>query len=125
MVRVKKEKVRYFNYSEFDSPDVQGSGQMMDKTLLEMLDEVRDKFDRPIHITSGFRTPAHNEAVGGVETSSHLKGLAVDIACKKSTDRFDLINCLLDVGFSRIGVGNTFIHADIDQDKTQGVIWTY
>jgi len=125
VVRVKKEKVRYFNYSEFDSPDVQGSGQMMDKTLLEMLDEVRDKFDKPIHITSGFRTPAHNEAVGGVETSSHLKGLAVDIACTNSKDRFDLINCLLDVGFSRIGVGNTFIHADIDQDKTQGVIWTY
>ena len=125
MVRVKKEKVKYFNYSEFDSPDVQGRGQLMDKTLLEMRDEVRDKFDKPIHITSGFRTPAHNEAVGGVETSSHLKGLAVDIACNKSTDRFDLINCLLDVGFSRIGVGNTFIHADIDQDKTQGVIWTY
>ena len=125
MVRVKKEKVRYFNYSEFDSPDVQGSGQLMDKTLLEMLDEVRDKFDKPIHITSGFRTPAHNEAVGGIETSSHLKGLAVDIACKKSTDRFDLINCLLDVGFSRIGVAKTFIHADIDFEKTQGVIWTY
>jgi uncharacterized protein YcbK (DUF882 family) len=125
VVRVKKEKVRYFNYSEFDSPDVQGSGQMMDKTLLEMLDEVRDKFDKPIHITSGFRTPAHNEAVGGVETSSHLKGLAVDISCTNSKDRFDLINCLLDVGFSRIGVGDTFIHADIDQDKTQGIIWTY
>ena len=125
MVRVKKEKVRYFNYSEFDSPDVQGSGQMMDKTLLEMLDEVRDKFDKPIHITSGFRTPAHNEAVGGVETSSHLKGLAVDIACNKSQDRFDLINCLLDVGFSRIGIGNSFIHADIDQEKIQGLIWTY
>jgi len=125
VVRVKKEKVRYFNYSEFDSPDVQGSGQMMDKTLLEMLDEVRDKFDKPIHITSGFRTPAHNEAVGGVETSSHLKGLAVDIACNKSTDRFDLINCLLDVGFSRIGIADTFIHTDIDQTKAQGVMWTY
>ena len=125
MVRVKKEKVRYFNYSEFDSPDVQGSGQLMDKTLLEMLDEVRDKFDKPIRINSGFRTPAHNEAVGGAENSSHLKGLAVDIACNKSQDRFDLINCLLDVGFSRIGVAKTFIHADIDQDKTQGVIWTY
>lgn len=117
--------LRYFNYSEFDSPDVQGSGQLMDKTLLEMLDEVRDKFDKPIHINSGFRTPAHNEAVGGKENSSHLKGLAVDIACNKSQDRFDLINCLLDVGFSRIGVAKTFIHADIDQDKTQGVIWTY
>lgn len=125
MVRDKKEKVRYFNYSEFDSPDVQGSGQLMDKILLEMLDEVRDKFDKPIHINSGFRTPAHNEAVGGTENSSHLKGLAVDIACDNSVDRFDLINCLLDVGFSRIGVAKTFIHADIDFDKAQGIIWTY
>ena len=125
MVGNEKEKVKYFNYSEFDSPDVQGSGQLMDKILLEMLDEVRDKFDKPIHITSGYRTPAHNEAVGGTENSSHLKGLAVDIACDNSVDRFDLINCLLDVGFSRIGVAKTFIHADIDFEKTQGVIWTY
>ena len=125
MVRDEKEKVRYFNYSEFDSPDVQGSGQLMDKELLEMLDDVRDKFDKPIHINSGYRTPAHNEAVGGTENSSHLKGLAVDIACDNSIDRFDLINCLLDVGFSRIGVAKTFIHADIDPDKAQGVMWTY
>ena len=124
--------LKYFNYSEFDSPDVQGSGQLMDKTLLEMLDEARDKFDKPIHINSGFRTPAHNEAVGGKMPdengnggSSHLKGLAVDIACTNSQDRFDLINCLLDVGFSRIGIAKTFIHADIDPDKAQGVIWTY
>ena len=117
--------LKHFNYSEFDSPDVQGSGQLMDKTLLEMLDEVRDKFDKPIHINSGFRTPAHNETVGGVETSSHLKGLAVDISCNTSKDKFDLVNCLLDVGFSRIGIANSFIHVDIDPDKAQGVIWTY
>ena len=117
--------MKYFNYSEFDSPDVQGSGQLMDKTLLEMLDEVRDKFDKPIHITSGFRTPAHNEAVGGVETSSHLKGLAVDIACTNGTDRFDLLNCILDVGFSRVGIAKNFIHIDIDFEKAQGVTWIY
>ena len=124
--------MKYFNYSEFDSPDVQGSGQLMDKNLLLMLDEARDKFDKPIHINSGFRTPAHNEAVGGKMPdengnggSSHLKGLAVDISCNNSSDRFDLINCLLDVGFSRIGIANSFIHADIDFDKAQGVIWTY
>lgn len=117
--------MKYFNYSEFDSPDVQGSGQLMDKTLLEMLDDVREKFDKPIRINSGFRTPQHNEEVGGVESSSHLKGLAVDIACNNSKDRFDLINCLLDVGFSRIGVAKSFIHADIDPDKSSGVMWMY
>lgn len=117
--------MKYFNYSEFDSPDVQGSGQMMDRKILMMLDIVRENFGKPIHITSGFRTPSHNEAVGGVESSSHLKGLAVDIACDNSIDRYDLLNCLQDVGFKRIGVAKTFIHVDIDPDKTQNVIWTY
>jgi len=117
--------LKYFNYSEFDSPDVQGSGQMMDKRILEMLDEARDKFDKPIHITSGFRTPFWNEEVGGVESSSHLKGLAVDIHCDNSRDRHNLITCLLDVGFKRIGVAKTFIHADIDTDKAQNLTWLY
>ncbi len=116
---------KYFTYEEFDSPDVQGSGQMMSKDLILILDNVRAELGKPIDINSGYRTPAHNEKVGGVETSSHLKGLAVDIACNKSQDRFDLINCLLDVGFSRIGVAKTFIHADIDPDKSIGVMWTY
>lgn len=115
----------YFNYSEFDSPDVQGSGQLMDKNFLKMLDEAREKFDKPIHITSGFRTEAWNEQVNGVPGSSHIKGLAADLACDKSSDRFDLVNCLLDVGFNRIGIAKNFIHVDIDFDKTQGVIWTY
>lgn len=117
--------MRYFNYHEFDSPDVQGSGQMMDRRILEMMDLVREKFDKPIHITSGYRTQRHNSDVGGVPGSSHTKGLAVDIACNNSRDRFDLVNCLLDVGFNRIGIAESFIHADIDLDKTQNVIWTY
>jgi len=49
----------------------------------------------------------------------------VDIACNNSTDRYNLLNCLLDVGFKRIGVGNTFIHVDIDKEKAKEVIWTY
>ena len=132
MVRVKKEKVRYFNYSEFDSPDVQGSGQLMDKTLLEMLDEVREIVGEPIIITSGFRTPAHTEAVGGKTPdadgnggSSHLKGLAVDIAIRHSRMRFKLINALFEVGINRIGIADNFIHIDIDPDKDENVIWTY
>ena len=124
-MRILRFMLRYFNYSEFDSPDVQGSGQMMDKRILEMLDEARDKFDKPIHITSGFRTPFWNKEVGGVESSSHLKGLAVDIHCDNSRDRHNLITCLLDVGFKRIGVGEKFIHADIDTEKAQNLTWLY
>ena len=120
-----KEKMKYFNYSEFDSPDVQGSGQMMDKRLLNKLDKVREIVGEPIIITSGFRTPAHNESVNGVESSSHLKGLAVDIAIRHSRMRFKLISALFEVGINRIGIADNFIHIDIDPDKDKNVIWTY
>jgi len=36
--------MKYFSYKEFDSPDMPGSGNLMDENFLQMLDEVRDKF---------------------------------------------------------------------------------
>jgi uncharacterized protein YcbK (DUF882 family) len=85
----------------------------------------------PIYVTSGYRTEFHNEKVGGVSGSSHLKGLAADVSDNihgvkmKSNNRYSMIKALLEVGFNRIGVGNGFIHVDIDKDKAQNVIWTY
>ncbi len=117
--------MKYFEYEEFDSPDIQGSGQLMDPKLLDMIDEAREIYGKPIHVNSGYRTEAHNRKVGGVSSSSHLKGLAIDVACVRSDDRFKMLNALLEVGFNRIGVAGTFIHVDIDKDKSQNVIWTY
>ena len=117
--------MNYFNITEFDSPDEMGSGRNMKQEMLDKIDLVRAKFDRAIHINSGYRTKEHNKKVGGKKNSSHLKGLAVDIQCINSRDRYDLINCLLDVGFTRIGIGNTFVHVDMDPDKDPDVIWTY
>ena len=97
----------------------------MNYGLLEMIDKARALYGKPIIVTSGFRTESHNEKVGGVESSSHLKGLAVDVACVRSKDRFEMLTALLEVGFNRIGVASTFIHVDIDKNKSQNVIWTY
>ena len=120
------EVMKYFNYFEFDSPDIQGSGQLMSKELLEILDEVREDYGKPIVITSGYRTEAHNESVGGKKNSSHLKGLACDVACTTSRDRFELVRLFLEYGITRIGIADTFIHIDIDdEDKSPNVIWTY
>jgi uncharacterized protein YcbK (DUF882 family) len=108
---------KYFEYEHFDSPDVQGSGQMMDLKVIQMLDK------EPIYITSGYRTEAHNEKVGGVSGSSHLKGLAADVSDNPhgtkidSRNRFLMLQALFAVGFDRMGVGNGFIHVDIDTSK--------
>jgi len=97
----------------------------MSQEILSMLDAARKIYGKPMRITSGFRTKNHNKKVGGVESSSHLKGLAADIACSESRNRFDMIRALLEVGFKRLGVAGTFIHVDIDKNKSQNVIWTY
>tara|TARA_B100001057_G_scaffold501185_1_gene621657 strand:+ start:1364 stop:1717 length:354 start_codon:yes stop_codon:yes gene_type:complete len=117
--------MKYFTYKEFDSPDVKGSGEMMSKKLLSKLDMIREEFGKPIHINSGYRTETHNLKVGGTPKSSHVKGLAVDISCKNSTDRFKLIDLFIKHEITRIGVADTFIHVDIDKDKSQHVMWTY
>jgi len=117
--------MRYFNIDEFDSPDIKGSGRNMDTTFLSMLDEARGIAKIPFKINSGYRTLKHNTKIHGVANSSHLKGLAVDIHCVNSRNRWIIVNALQNVGIRRIGIGNTFIHADIDTSKAQNLIWLY
>lgn len=117
--------MKYFSISEFDSPDVKGSGNSMDEDFLEMIDKAREIADIPFKINSGFRTVEHNRKVGGVSGSSHLLGLAADIAVKDSRHRSIIVNACIEAGFTRIGVAKSFIHVDNDMYKTQDVMWVY
>ena len=97
----------------------------MDKKLINMLIAAREIAETPFRISSSIRCKAHNKASGGSPTSSHLVGEAVDILCDNSVDRYKIITSLLIAGFNRIGVGSSFIHADIDRLKHQEVFWVY
>jgi len=116
---------KYFSIKEFDSPDVIGSGNKMDKKFIEKLDYARSNAGVPFKINSGYRTNKWNEKVGGRIGSSHIKGLAADIQAIGSRDRALIVKSLLDVGINRIGIAKTFIHCDVDKDKDQDVIWLY
>lgn len=123
--------LKHFSLSEFDSPDLPGSGERMNSDFLQTLElarqwvEVNYKGLVKFIINSGFRTPAANAEAGGSVTSSHLKGLAADIRCNSSFERFVIIQALLFAGFTRIGVAENFIHVDNDPDKPQALMWTY
>jgi len=114
--------LKYFKLSEFD--DAPGTGKNMKKEFLTKLDKARAIADVPFKITSGYRSKETNKRVGGVSTSSHLKGLAADISCKDSSTRQKIVNGLIMAGFTRIGIADSFIHCDTDQDKNDA-IWLY
>ena len=96
----------------------------MDINFLAKLDEAREYANIPFIINSAYRSPKHPLSISN-PTSSHIKGLAVDISVKDSRQRFLVLDALIAVGFNRIGIAGTFIHVDLDLDKSQNVIWTY
>ena len=53
--------------------------------------------DEPIIITSGYRSPEVNKAVGGSPTSNHLTGCAVDIRCVGIEQAIRYAAILLDI----------------------------
>jgi len=116
----------FYTWDEFDCPSLPESGINMDHNFVKLLDELRANYGKPIKINSGFRTLEHNEKLKNSKpTSSHLKGLAVDIHCNNSIDRFQLIDICLNLGITRYGIGSTFLHIDVDKSKIQNVIWIY
>lgn len=59
-----------------------------------MLQPVRDLWKSPIFVSSGYRSPKLNTAVGGSDNSQHLTGEAVDISVGNPAENkklFDLI----------------------------------
>ena len=96
----------------------------MNKEFLFVLDEAREIAQIPFFINSAYRSPTHPESIKN-PTSSHIKGLAVDIKATDMTTRFKIVEALISVGFTRIGIADTFIHVDLDFDKSQDLIWTY
>lgn len=51
----------------------------MDRLVIRLLDRLREDWGHPIRISSGYRVPRLNEAVGGSRTSQHMYGKAADI----------------------------------------------
>jgi len=117
--------LKHFKPIEFDSPDEFYSGLKMSLDFLTMLDEAREIAGIPFKINSGYRTTKHNKAIGGSPTSSHMKGLAVDLSYKNNLEALKIVAALTDVGCYRIGISSNFIHCDNDVEKTWPAYWTY
>ena len=98
-------KIKYFKLSEFINSvtakrlniDNLPSFEIVDNLnrLADYLDGIREKFGKPILISSGYRCSMLNKTVGGVVNSQHQKGLAADLVC---SDMVKLESVLLETG---------------------------
>lgn len=67
-----------FAVAEFACKD--GSAALLvDDELVTILQQVRNYFQRPVTITSGYRNNTYNTKVGGSTKSQHMTGRAADI----------------------------------------------
>lgn len=99
----------------------------MQKEFMDKLQELRNRFGKPIIISSGFRSVKHSIEAKKTKGGYHTKGLACDIACW-SNNAYDIVKIALEVGFTGIGVnqkGNgRFIHLDL-RPKNEALIYSY
>lgn len=101
----------HFSQSEFKCKHC---GQVKcDKELLAKMELLRTKLgNKPIVVTSGYRCPQHNKAVGGVKNSQHVEGKAADIKVRgKSPD--EVARAAKAVGFTFTKIYPTWTHVDI------------
>ena len=63
-----------------------GAGEIknLENVCYEILEPVRAHFDKPLMISSGYRSEALCEAIGSKKTSQHAKGQAVDFEINRS-----------------------------------------
>lgn len=62
----------------------QANAELFAKTVLQ---PIRTQIGKPFIITSWYRSPALNKAVGGVSTSAHLTGMAIDFNVQGMTTK--------------------------------------
>jgi peptidoglycan hydrolase-like protein with peptidoglycan-binding domain len=118
-----------FQVKEFKCND--GSDLIViDDKLIEVLQEVRNHFKKPVHINSAYRTAEYNSKVGGSSTSQHVKGTAADICIDGITplaialyiNSLDYFKTAGGLGlYSRQKATDGFVHVDVRTSKSRWI----
>jgi len=113
--------LRYFKSEEVECEC--GCGRVPDIRALELLDELRHKWGKPLTITSGMRCERRNAEIGGSPRSKHIQGIAFDIRFETNhaseTARF--VKIANEVGFNAVEICTKHIH--IDYRGGQNLLW--
>lgn len=126
-------KIKYFEPHEFKCRYSHRSD--MNQEFMEALDELRERYGKPLHPTSGFRDRRkHPIEARKKSPGAHSLGLAVDFRIERG-EAYRLLEIVMEMGvFTGIGInqkgGGRFIHLDMATSKQlkgapRPTIWSY
>ena len=114
--------------------ECRGTGDCaMNLEFMDKLVNLRKRYNRPMVISSGYRSIAHNSSINGSRHSPHLYGSAVDVLCHGKA-AYDLIKLAMNMGMTGIGLQQRgkhegrFVHLDDmprSEDHHRPWVWTY
>lgn len=110
----------YFRLEEFNCPCC--GKHPIDALFLAQLEKAREIAGVPFVINSGYRCEKHNREVGST-SRNHVSGKAADIRATDGPTRGKILKGLYRAGFTRTGIGKTYIHVD-SMDAVESA-WLY
>jgi len=104
-----------------NTPDMEALTNLLD-VLMPGLERVRSVLGMPMIISSGFRGPKLNAAVGGSSKSAHMRGLACDFTSPKFGDPAAVCKYIMlmhkSINYDQLINEGKWVHigfADVDQ----------
>ena len=102
-----------------------GTGSILvNEVALNKLQALRNLLNKPLILTSAYRSPEHNKKVGGAKNSRHMKGDAFDVRMDNH-DPHEFERAARAVGFTGFGYypKSGFMHIDTGPARTWGTPW--
>lgn len=95
------------------------------RRVAAVLEQIRAAVGKPITISSGYRSPALNAAVGGARESAHLQGLAADISVSGLAPKA-LAKAIIGAGiqFDQLIYEGTWVHIGLASGKLRNQVLT-
>lgn len=105
---------RWPNFSPQELASKREGELMIDEGAMDKLQKLRALLNKPLLITSAYRSDAHNKAVGGARNSQHRLAKAFDVVMTNQ-DPWDFEAAARSVGFTGFGhyPKSNFMHIDI------------
>lgn len=89
---------------------------------LQRLEEIREGYNKPIVISSGYRCEELNKLVGGVDDSKHLTGLAVDLKWDSDLVEYLIENCSFDKLIREKSGKTKWIHLQFRKNNERNLV---